>query len=150
MAKKKTLILSIHFWKQSNCWLLRYITVKIMPKITSLVMYLIPKLKNPSRIHTSGSHTSSALFNSSSECSALLLCSVWWSEESMSQEKELDSISSAAAVPSLSHKLMPGACSAGRGPLESTSDSSALKDKSVQNHVPSWTCVFAWTWSNTQ
>lgn len=57
--------------------------------------------------------TSSGLVISSSDCSVLLLCSVWWREESVFQEKELDSMSNISALPSLSHKLISVACSGG-------------------------------------
>lgn len=71
--------------------------------------------------------TSSALFISSSDCSVLLLCSVWWREESMLQEKVFDSMSIMAALPSLPHKLTSAACSEGGGSFRSALDSSGLK-----------------------
>lgn len=50
--------------------------------------------------------TSRGLHISSSEWSELLLCSVWCRDDSIFHEKSGDSISSAEAFPSLSHKLI--------------------------------------------
>lgn len=52
----------------------------------------------------------------------------------MSQEKELDSMSNIAALPSLSHKLISEACSGG-GLVELVSDSPALKGNHSNNYV---------------
>lgn len=53
-------------------------------------------------------NTSRALFISSSECSVLLVCSVWCSDDRSFHEKSVDSMSNIAAFPSLSHKLISG------------------------------------------
>lgn len=80
---------------------------------------------------------------SSSDCSVLLLCSVWWSEESMSQENELDSMSNTAALPSLSHKLVSWACSEGGSLFEATSNSPALEGNHGDKHVKRTVCHFS-------
>lgn len=71
-------------------------------------------------------YTSTALFISSSECSVLLLCSAWCRDESEHQENSLDSTSNIAALPSLSHKLIPRACSEGTELTESSTGGPAL------------------------
>jgi hypothetical protein len=52
--------------------------------------------------------TSRALFVSSSECSELLLCSVWCRDEIIFHEKSDASMSREMAFRSLSHKLISG------------------------------------------